>query len=51
MEDGVPYPINKEDVEKVVTTLEDIVSSVKLGNKEKLLALKRLRRLKLYFSK
>lgn len=49
--DGVPYPINKEDVEKVVATLEDIVGSVKLGNKEKLLALKRLRRLKLYFSK
>ncbi|MCS7128030.1 MAG: DUF763 domain-containing protein [Sulfolobales archaeon] len=49
--DGVPYSINKEDAEKVVTTLEDIVNSARLGDRERLLVLKRLRRLKLYFSK
>ncbi len=49
--DGVPYSVNKEDAEKVVATLEDIVSSARLGSKEKLLALKKLRKLKLYFSK
>ncbi len=49
--DGVPYSVREEDAEKVIITLEDIVNSARLGDREKLLALKRLKRLKLCFSK
>lgn len=49
--DGIPYPVRKDEAEKVIITLEDIVRNAKLGNKEKLYALKRLRKLRIYIIK
>ncbi len=46
--DGIPYPVKKDYAEKIIITLEDIVKQAKLGNKERLYALKRLRKLRLY---
>ncbi len=49
--DGVPYPIRRSEAEEVVLTLEDIVREARIGGREKLLALKRLARLRTYFIK
>lgn len=49
--DGIPYPVRKDEAEKIIITLEDIVRNAKLGNKEKLYALKRLRKLRIYIIK
>ncbi len=46
--DGIPYPVRRDEAEKVIVTLEDIIRSARLGDREKLYALKRLRRLRLY---
>ncbi len=46
--DGIPYPVNKKEAYEVILTLEDMVKEAKLGNKEKILALKKLRKLRLY---
>ncbi len=43
--DGVPYRYDRRVVERVTLTLEEAVEAAKLGNKEKLRALLRLRRL------
>lgn len=43
--DRVPYPYNRKTVEKVILTLEEVVEYAKLGNKEKIKALLRLKRL------
>lgn len=32
--DGVPYPVNKNDAEKIIETLEDIIFSAKIGRKD-----------------
>ncbi|ABN69192.1 protein of unknown function DUF763 [Staphylothermus marinus F1] len=47
--DGVPYPVNKKDAEEVIATLEDIIYSAKIGRKEKLLAMKKLSKIKIRF--
>lgn len=47
--DGVPYPVNRKDAEEVITTLVDIVNSAKIGQKEKLRALRNLSRIKIRF--
>jgi len=46
--DGIPYPVKRNDAEKIIITLEDIIKQAKFGNKERLYALKRLRKLRLY---
>lgn len=43
--DGAPYPYDRRTAEEVIVTLEDAVERAKLGDKEKLRALKRLARL------
>ncbi len=43
--DGVPYPYDKRTAEEVIVTLEDIVRKARLGDKERMRALKRLARL------
>ena len=43
--DRVPYPYNRKTVEKVILTLEEVVELAKLGKKEKLRAILRLRKL------
>ncbi len=43
--DGVPYPYDRRTAEEVIVTLEDIVEKARLGDKERLRALKRLARL------
>ncbi len=45
--DGVPYPVRRKDAEEVILTLEDIIKAAKIGEKEKLRALKRLRKLRI----
>lgn len=42
--DGVPFPVNRESYDKAIAMLEDTVKQSKLGQKEKLDALKRLKR-------
>ena len=44
--DGVPYPVNRRVAEEVIYTLEDFIERAKLGDKEKLRALKSLSRIK-----
>jgi hypothetical protein len=41
--DGVPYPVNRKAMDDSVCFLKDMVTQSKLGNKEKLTALKKLR--------
>ncbi len=43
--DGIPYPFDKETGIKVIETLREIIEEAKLGKKEKLIALRGLRRL------
>jgi len=43
--DRVPYPYDRRTAEKVILTLEEAVNRAKLGDREKLRALLRLRRL------
>lgn len=43
--DGVPYPYNPKVARKVIEFLEDAINEARLGNKEKLRALERLRSL------
>lgn len=45
--DGVPYPVRRKDAEEVILTLEDIINKARIGEKEKLRALKKLSRLRL----
>lgn len=45
--DGVPYPVRRKDAEEIVLTLEDIINKARIGEKEKLRALKKLSRLRL----
>lgn len=45
--DGVPYPVRRRDAEEVILTLEDIINKARVGEKEKLRALKKLSRLRL----
>lgn len=47
--DGVPYPVDKRKALEVVETLEQIIESARIGNKEKIRALKRLSRIKIRF--
>jgi len=42
--DGVPYPVDREAMDESVKILEDAVRMARLGDKEKLKALKRLRK-------
>ncbi len=41
--DGVPYPYDRETVERVIVTLEEAVREARLGSREKMRALERLR--------
>ena len=41
--DGVPYRYSRETVERVTLTLEEAIQAARLGDKEKIKALKRLR--------
>jgi hypothetical protein len=41
--DGVPYRFSPKTVEKVALTLEEAIELARLGDKEKIRALKRLR--------
>jgi hypothetical protein len=43
--DGVPYPYDRRTAEKVILTLEEAVNKAKLGEKERLKALLKLREL------
>ena len=43
--DGIPYPVNRRVMSEVVENLEEIVCRAKIGDKEKLRALRRLRKL------
>jgi len=43
--DGVPYPYDRRTAEKVILTLEEAVNRAKLGDREKLKAIMRLRSL------
>ncbi|MET1159801.1 MAG: DUF763 domain-containing protein [Thermoprotei archaeon] len=44
--DGVPYPVDRRVAEEVILTLEDFVYRARLGDKERLRALRNLARLK-----
>ncbi|MCD6301857.1 MAG: DUF763 domain-containing protein [Staphylothermus sp.] len=44
--DGVPYPVNKKEAEKVISILEYIINEARIGKKEKIIALKNLSRIK-----
>ncbi len=41
--DGIPYPINRKVYDSVVYELEQIISDMRVGSKEKLFAFKRLK--------
>jgi len=41
--DGVPYPVNRKAMDKSISILKQAIEQAKLGNKEKLQTLKRLR--------
>ena len=43
--DGIPYPVKREVAERVILELEEMIKSAELGSKEKLLALKALKKL------
>ncbi len=43
--DGIPYPVKREVAEKVIRELEEVIKSAELGSKERLLALRALRKL------
>ncbi|RLG76730.1 MAG: DUF763 domain-containing protein [Thermoprotei archaeon] len=43
--DGIPYPVKREVAEKVIQELEETIKSAELGSKERLLALRALRKL------
>jgi hypothetical protein len=45
--DGVPYPVDRRTAEEVIYTLEDIINRAKIGDKERLRALKNLSRIRL----
>ena len=42
--DGVPYPVNRRAYDEIIEILEDAVKQAKLGEKDKLNAIKRLQR-------
>ena len=44
--DGVPYPVNKKEAEKVINILESIIKEARVGRKEKTIALKNLYKIK-----
>jgi hypothetical protein len=41
--DGVPYPVNKPSYDEIIKVLEDAIGQAKVGGKERLNAIKRLR--------
>lgn len=43
--DGVPYPVDKKIIEETISILRDGIEEAKIGKKEKLGAIKRLKRL------
>jgi hypothetical protein len=43
--DGVPYPVNRESYDEVIGIMKETVQQAKIGDKEKMDSLKRLRRL------
>lgn len=49
--DGVPYPVDFVTYEKTINTLEEAIKQSKLGNEEKISALKRLSHFSLKFEK
>jgi hypothetical protein len=42
--DGVPYPVNRQSYDKAINTLKEAVEQAKLGQTEKIEAIKRLNR-------
>jgi len=42
--DGVPFPVNKKAMDFSISLLENAIQEAKLGQKEKLNAIKRLKR-------
>lgn len=42
--DGVPYPVNRQAMDRSIQILESAVQNAKIGNKERLRSLQRLRR-------
>jgi hypothetical protein len=40
--DGVPFPVDKSSYDKIIETLRDVVNKAKVGDKDRLNALKRL---------
>jgi len=44
--DGIPYPVDRRVAEEVIYTLEDIIHRARIGEKEKIRALKNLSRIK-----
>lgn len=43
--DGVPFPVNRSSYDEIITFLQDAVERAKLGDKERIHAIKRLRTL------
>jgi len=43
--DGHPYPVDRSGYEKTITILEKAIKEAKIGNREKLNALRRLARI------
>ncbi|HIE34324.1 MAG TPA: DUF763 domain-containing protein [Candidatus Altiarchaeales archaeon] len=41
--DGFPYPVNKKTYDESIETLKDVVENARIGKKEKLYAIKRLK--------
>lgn len=46
--DGVPYPVDKKTYRKTIEIFRDAIQRAKIGNEEKLLALKRLAKIELF---
>jgi len=43
--DGIPYPVNRKVYDSVIFELEQIIADMRVGNKEKLFAFKRLKKI------
>ncbi|OYT42348.1 MAG: hypothetical protein B6U78_01520 [Candidatus Aenigmarchaeota archaeon ex4484_224] len=41
--DGIPYPVDRKTYDKTIEILEDAIKNAEIGNREKILALKRLK--------
>jgi hypothetical protein len=41
--DGVPYPVDRKTYDKTIEILDNAIKQAKVGNKEKLNSLKRLK--------